>query len=440
MQPDPTPARERPGLPLWIKILLLLGAVALLLGVLLTLVPLAVLFWLMGSGDQVDTRAVASADSLAVLHFEPHLDDPGVAAMLDYLGHTLPEFQARMRQAQGYPEWMAQLEAMRNARNTEAGLSTMMPTQLTATVEPSDPDDPLAQDSTLMGAVNMPSWARGIKLAMSLAARTQDSVAADNPEVQAVRRVEVGGHTLFVQRSSTGESFWGAVDNTLLGGAGSFDAMVLAMERMDAGESEPLSEQLQSAVDLLGDGSWEMWGAMVHQPQAVETLWPDVGPDEQLSEAQAEMLEAIIEDGAGEIPPELDGEAGAEPYPQPEHSCLAHLPGAQAVAFGMDVVGADEVLVRGVVGLEPGTSPDEARLCLEEICSGWSAQVEDSELQLNCSYEQPGAAAVADYRVVNIKAFLEAAIVEIEQETANRQHPQLPPGLEDLPELEGLGY
>ena len=445
----PTPPVRRP-LPLWIKILLVLGVVFGVLLLLVTIVPVAVMFWLMGSGDQVDTRALASPAAVAVFHMEPDLDDPGVAAMLEHFNTALPEFQSRMRRAQGYPEWLNQLEAMRNARDTEAALEIMMPTQATLSLEGGDADEPTASDLTIMGAVNLPAWGRGARVGMWLGAKMQEEIASNDPTMQSVQRLEVDGNTLYVQRSSSGEVFWGALDSTLLGGGGSFHAMVSAMERMLAGEVEPLSPELQAAVDLLGPGSWEAWGAMIHQPATVDKLGLDPYASEELSEEQLRMLEAMMEDGEGEVPEELQlqaGDAGASPDSGSgslPRSCLADLEGAGAVAFGADVGGADELVFGLAVKLSDEAGRAQAEACLREICGDYQEDLAESELELECSYDSQPTGVVGSASLTGIHAatarFLEEMEAEVEKQRQQDLQRQLPPELEGIPELEGLEF
>jgi hypothetical protein len=442
----PTPVQRR-GLPLWIKILLVLGVILGALLLLLTLVPLAVMVWLMGSGDQVDTRALPSSRSVAVFHVEPDLDDPGVIAMLDHLSTTIPELQSRLRRAQGYPEWLNQLEALRNARSAEASLEIMMPTQATISLEPADVEDPEASELTMMGAVNLPAWGRGARVGMWLGAKMQEEVASADPSVQAVQRVEVDGNTLYVQRSSSGEVFWGALDSTLLGGGGSFQVMVTAMERMLAGQVEPLSPELQGAVDLLGPEAWEAWGAMVHQQATVDKLGLDPYANEELSAEQIRMLEAMMQDGAGEVPEELQLELDGTDSPDPEgslRSCLADLEGAGALAFGADVVGEDELRFSLAVQLVGEQGRAEAEACLREICADYQQELTDSELVLECSYDSQPAGVVSTASLTGIQAatarIIEELEAEMEQQRQDDLQRQLPPELEGIPELEGLEF
>lgn len=448
MSSAPISPKKRPGLPLWIKVLLVVGAVAAVLGLLLTIVPVVAMFWLMGSGDQVDTRALASSSSLAVLQLELDPDDPGVAAFLDHIATTLPELQARLREAQGYPPWLAQLEAMRDARNTQAGVSTLMPTQFTLAVEPADPDDQLQAEPSLLGAVNLPSWGRGARVGMWLGARMQDELADADPELQALQRLEVDDNTLYVQRSASGEVFWGAIDSTLLGGAGSFHTMVLGMERMIQGQLEPLSPQLQAAVDALGPAGWEAWGAMLHQPATVDMVWPEPDPLQQIEAEQARVLEAMIRDGGGEVPEGFDpAQLAVDPdqqAPTPTRSCLAGLEGLGAVAFGLDVVGPDELSGRLVLRVQDPMQRDDAQACAREACQGLADRMDESELSMVCSYELVELVVVATGRVTGIEAATQRFIETMEEQAARErleaQQRQLPPELQDIPELEGLGF
>ncbi len=453
MSSAPSSPRKRPGLPTWIKVLLVVGAVASLLGLLLALVPILALFWLMGSGDQVDTRALASSTSLAVFHMEPDPDDPGVASFLDHVATTLPEIQARMRQAQGYPPWLAQVEAMRDARNTQAGMSTMMPTQVTLTVEPAEPGDALQQEVSLMGAVNLPSWGRGARLGMWLGARMQDELASADPSIQALQRLEVDDHTLYVQRSSTGEVFWGAIDSTMLGGAGSFHAMVRGMERMSQGQTEPLDPELQAVVDALGEVSWEAWGAMRFQPETVDVVWPEPDPQLQISDAQAAMMEEVVEgllrDGEGAMPEgfdpaQLDQLDPVQLPPPPQRSCLAEIEGASAVAVGLDVVGPDELSGRMAVRVGDPEQIEGAQACVRRSCEDFAAELAEAELVLECSYQQVALAVVVTGRLTGIEAATRSFVQKIEADAARErleaQQRQLPPELQDIPELEGLDF
>jgi hypothetical protein len=448
MNPDPTPAPRRKGLPLWLKILLVLGIVGALLGALLFLAPLAVMFWLMGSGEQVDTLALASPESVAVFHFEPDPDDPGMAAFLEHQAMAFQDMQDQMRQAQGYPDWLVRMQAMRS--QGELGITSMMPTQVTLTVEPADPGHDGGGDASVLGAINMPSWARGARLGMWFGARMQDELAEADPSIQPMQRLEVDDHTLYVQRSAGGEVFWGAIDSTLLGGAGDFHGMVSGMERMVAGQRQPMGAELQAAVDLLGDRGWEAWGAMLHRPDAVEAVFSEAEPAMNLSGQEAIALEAMLESGGGELPDSLDPEAiaqqlesveNAEPPPR---SCLADVQGASAVAFAVDVVGPDELHGRLVVGVESGLDLPPAQACLRDITGQFGLQAQDTDLRFDCQHEQQDRAAVATCQLTNIEAFMRTWLEEIEAESqaqrAQALERQLPPELEELPELEGLEF
>ncbi len=444
---DPKPTR--PGLPLWIKILLIVGAIGMVLGFVLTVLPIAIMLWLMGSGDQVDTRAVASPSSVAVLHFEPDPDDPGVAALYDYYAETLPELQGRMRRAQGYPSWLAQLEAMNNARNAQVGMVSMMPTQATLTVEPADPDDPLQSEPTLMGAVNLPSWGRGIRLGMWFASRTFDELAEADEMVQPMQRVEVSDETLYVQRDSSGEGFWGAVESTVIGGSGSFHAGVKAMERLQADPppTGDLDPTLQAAVDQLGGSSWELWGVMRHEDDVVDVVFPEPEPLPELSAEEQQMIDEVVQgmlaEGGGEIPEGLDVSAlsgdNGEP---PERSCLADLEGAGAAAFGVDVVDSDEVRGRVAVRMVQDQDFAEAQGCMRDLCTELADAVADSELAIACELYTVDQGVGIDARLTGMEAAVEAFLVKMEEEMAKQQQArqELPVELYDLPELEELGY
>jgi hypothetical protein len=447
MTSEPATPPKRAGLPAWIKILLVLGAVCAALLLVLTIVPVLFMVWLMGSGDQVDTRALPSSQALGVFHLEPDLSDPGVAAMLEHLTTTLPELQTRMRRAQGYPEWLNQLEAMRNTRNAEATFEVMLPTQATLSLEPGQDAAIEDDDLTLMGAVNLPAWGRGARLGMWLGARMQQELASNDPSLAAVQRVEVDGNTLYVQGSSDGEVFWGALDSTLLGGGGRNIAMVRGMERMLAGQREPLEPALQQAMDLLGDEGWQAWGAMVHQPATVAKIGLDPYADTELSAEQVRMLEAMMKDGAGEVPEDLelaDGDAReAEPTTIPR-SCLAELEHAGALAFGADVVGEDQLRFRLAIRIEGEQGRVEAEACLREICDEYEQDLAESALELRCSYDPQPNGVVGTAELTGIQAatarFLEHMEAELERQRQEDLQRQLPPELQDIQELEGLEF
>jgi len=444
----PTP-RPRPGLPLWVKFILVAGALAAVLGLVLAVVPIVALFWLMGSGDQVDTRALASSSSLAVFHLEPDPEDPGVAAMLEYFSTTLPEVQSRLRQAQGYPLWMAQLESIRNARNAQAGVATMMPTQATLTLEPGDDVDAPLSDATMMGAVNLPSWGRAARLGMWFGARLQDQLAEADPSVRATQRLEVQDHTLYVQSGSGEEVFWGAIDSTLLGGAGGHPAMVGGMERMHHGTVEPLAPMLSAAVELLGGSGFEAWGAMVLDAAVVDEIWaePDYGSELDVEQARMleEVLDGMLEQGGGEIPegfePTVDASAEAPSF---QRTCLAELPGGQALSVGLDLQSADAVLGRMAVVVGSEADRAAAQACLEEVCAEVQETIAESQLSLECSYEQTALGVVLSGQLSGMEAAMEAFLEEMDAELQRQQDEaqqyQLPPEYQDLPDLEGLEF
>ena len=445
---QPTP-RPRPGLPLWVKILLVAGAIAAVLGLVLAIVPIVAVFWLMGSGDQVDTRALASSSSFAVLHLEPDPEDPGVVAMLEYFSTTLPEIQSRLHQAQGYPPWMAQLESMRNGRNAQAGAASMMPTQATLTLEPGDDPDAPLEAATMMGAVNLPSWGRGARLGMWFGARLQDQLAEADPSVQATQRLEVQDHTLYVQSGSGEEVFWGAIDSTLLGGAGGHPAMVGGMERMHHGTVEPLAPTLSAAVELLGGTGFEAWGAMVLDPAVVDEIWAEADDGSELDMEQARMLEealeGMLEEGGGEIPegfePTVDPSGEAQSF---QRTCLAELPGGRALSFGLDLQSSDAMLGRMAVAVGSADDRAAAQVCLEEVCAEVQETIAESGLSLECSYEQTALGVVLSGQLSGMEAAMEAFLEEMDAELQRQQQEsqqyQLPPEYQDLPELEGLGY
>jgi hypothetical protein len=442
MDTPTAPRPSRPGLPLWIKIILVLGGLAAALALLIFVLPMALMFYFMGSGDQVDTRGLMSDRSVAVLHFEPDFSDPGTAAFFEHLADVLPEFQARMRRAQGYPEWVTQLESMQSGQNSQAGIRALMPTQATVTLEQGSDE---AAEPGMLGAVNLSAWARGIKLGMWAGARMQQEVAEDDPEVQPVQRVEVDDHTLYVQRSSKGEVFWGSVDSTILGGAGSFLGMEGAMERMVAGEVVPLEPGLQATVDALGGGPWACWGAIAYMGSALDTVFPEPAELEGLDQAELEALEAMLEDGEGAIPSGLDA-AGAdadEPVETPpaQRSCLAELEDGQGLAFGLDVVGADALELRLVatLGSEPGM--DAAEACLASVCEGRVQDLAEEGMELSCSTERRELAVLTTARISGIEIAIERWLDEVQVE-AERQRlgaeRQRAYSYDDLQDIEGL--
>jgi hypothetical protein len=441
---EANPPAKRAGLPWWIKLILWVGGLLSLVGLVVVVLPLAFMLWVMGSGDQVDTRALASERCVAVAHFEPDLADPGVAALLEHMAAFLPEMQARSRSAQGFPEWVTRLETMQQARNSELGVVAMMPTQATVCLEPADADDPLAQEPSLLGAINLPAWGRGLRLGMWMGARMQEKLASDDPSLAALQRVEVGDHTLYVQRSSRGEVFWGALDSTMAGGSGSFDTMVRAMERMDAAQPGALAADLQAALDALGAGPWVAWGAMLHTPESLEKVFPDPYANEELSEEQRKMLEAIVEDGYGEVPSDDGVDPAAEPTLTLERSCITELEGVRALAFGFEVLGSDALRLRFSTLVDDPAALPAAQACAQSICEEDQAALVDSELELSCAHELGDTTLITAATITGVEAVMQQWLDQMEEEMRQQQqrrdNAQLPTELQDIPELEGLSF
>ncbi len=446
--PDPRPTPARKGLPRWVWAVIVLGLVLGGLGLLCAVLPLAFLFWAMGSGHQFDTRPLVSPDSAAALWVEVDPDDPGVRDFMAHAIEAYPEMVVRVRQAQGYPTLLAEMEALRDRRNLSRGLPSLVPAQMTLTLE----QDPVGAPADLMLAVNLPRWGRAIRLGMHFVARMQEWAAESDPAIRPAQRLEVGEHPLWVTPSRDGELFWGAMGGTVLFGGGAHDRMVSAMGRIDREEHGELHADLQAAVTALGPQGFELWGALRYVTPVVDKVWPEPATLEGLSDSELEELQAVIEEGAGAVAGMESAvaeqlEAAAQPR---ERNCLAELEPSvhRSMAFGIDIVSADEIVGRSAVLLRDDSQVELLERCLMEGCESYRDEFSEDGLELSCELERVDGAVLGTARLTGIVAAMEHWMRELEAEMQAQQSTleatstveQLPPELMDLPELEGLEY
>ncbi len=447
-RPNQPPPPVRKGLPLWVWVILVMGVGLGFLGLLLTVLPLVLLFWVMGSGHQYDTQAVVSPDSSAVLWMEVDMDDPGVADFVSHAVTVYPDMMARVRRAQGYPAVLNQLKSMRDAHNLQAGVPSLIPTQVAIAFEP-DPDD---LELAVLVAFNLPSWGRGIRLLMRFASWTQAKLAEGDPEIRPMQLLEVGSHTLYTQPGRGDDFFWGAMDGTTLFGSGSYDLMVDAMQRIDEESPPELHADLSAALDELGQSAFELTGAMRYQAPVVDKVWPEPVVIDGLSDSEMEELKAVIEQGGGAIPGFEDAVAEQlDEAQQPrERNCLAELdPDThRSLAFGVDVVSADELTGQAVVLLTEPTHADLVERCLLDSCEGYVERLAEDGLELVCSVERAGSAVRGTARLTGIEAAMERWVRELEEEMQTHHAAvdsgssvTAPPAtFDDLPELEGVEF
>ncbi len=114
------------------------------------------------------------------------------------------------------------------------------------------------------------------------------------------------------------------------------------------------------------------------------------------------------------------------------------------MSFGLDLQSADAMLGRMAVAVGSAEDRGAAQACLEDVCAELEEAIADSELSLECSYEQTALGVVLSGQLSGMEAAMEAFLVEMDaelqrQRTEAEQY-QLPPEYQDLPELEGLGY
>ncbi|MFH1470083.1 MAG: hypothetical protein ABIO70_37205 [Pseudomonadota bacterium] len=427
-------APARRPLPLWVRLMLWMGAGLGLLGLLLTLVPLLFLLWVMGSGEQHDTRALLVPGTVAAVQLAADLDDPGTAAFLDQLAVAYPDMMVRLRRAQGYPEPLARLEALRDSGSLRNGLPGIVPSQATVALVPRDE----GEGFTTAAAIDTPRWGRALGLAMRFAAWAQQQSAAADPEIEPFLAEDLAGHRLYRSRDARGDTLWGTVDGTLFAGAGASRVLEDAVARLGEDQPPALPAALEAAHDRLGDARWELWAVMDYQAAVVDEVFPWPYQAEPSAE-DLRRMEAALQAPEGvpvEIPPV------EQPTSPPRRTCLALQDPAlvSAVAGGLDVVGPDELALALVFSLRAPEGAEPALACLQALCDERAPSMAEQGMELACSMEPGPDAVVGRARITGIGRALDHWATRMEQEVAAaraRQEAQpapLPAPLPDLPD------
>lgn len=181
------------------------------------------LWWAMSPGKQYDTRRLASAETVMVVHTGDVLEDEGVRALLDALWAAFQEMGRLQRNQEGMPEaleWLDDFNASMQPSGSDS-VAVYVPSEATLTFEPASDGEGLA----LLVAINFQNFVRPIRFAV-------EEFAADG---EGAITHDVAGCTMFEVET---DFYIGFAAGTLLMGT---DLAVLeaAIGRMDVEDDAP---------------------------------------------------------------------------------------------------------------------------------------------------------------------------------------------------------
>ena len=354
-------------MPFWVWAVLGLGGVLGLLGLLLTAAPILFLVWGVGNGPQYDTRLIFGSDSLAVVHLDGDLSDPGLADLSVAIGDLMPALEEHRQRARGAPDELAQLAGMRRSMQFAGEQPIGLPRQVTLIVQRSPDDD----DDAVLTSVNLLALGRMISAMFRFIPAVVPQDGANALEV-----VELEGHRIYA-RTRKGDPddwfFFGMLDSTMLVGEGRADHAERAMGRLVAGTGDP--GPLHGLIASMQPDGWDLWGGTL------------------LDAAPLGRLDGLLGDGTPPL-------------------CLADLDKAAhpGVVFGVDVQSADVADIELLVPVAPSASRQPAKSCLRALCIQGQDAGAVWGLQLVCEVEEQSQGVAATVRVRGIeRAMLEAA-------------------------------
>ncbi len=363
MSRSTTRPRTQGSLPWWVWGVLVFGGLLGVLGLVLMVAPVVFMLWGMGNGPQYDTRLLVGADSVAVVHADGDLDDPGMADLAVAIGDIMPALEKRRRLDQGAPEIVAEMSSARRSVQFAGEQPIAMPRQITLVVDRRDD----ASDDAVLVATNPYALGRMLDALFSVVTRL---IPTDGAHA-APETIEVAGERLFVRtRHSDPEDFFffGTLDSTLMAGEAGPAYVRRAMESLLEGQVS--AGPLHGLVATIEPDGWDLWGGT------------------RLDDAALSKL----------------------PAPDGEPLCLGDLSRAShpGVAFGLDVRSADELSGELFAPVQPGTSLQPATSCLTRL--GIQAQEAGAAWGLSVRWEvaERDGGVVAYVDVTG----LEAAMVE----------------------------
>lgn len=364
------------GFPLWAKLLLGCGLVALVLAI----VSGVLIYWgiqrLTRPGRTLEPRQVVSERSVGWVRVEPIVEDPGMSGLVRSLYFVLQRL-GQQQQKEDMPEWLRKWYELGQAQQADnPALDWFLPREMTLAFEPLDAngtggpaeEDPSAATETV-AALNLGLLARLIGWLSSM------------DETGDLR--EVRGHEVHVG----GDQVMAFLEGTLLLTA-DLEAMERLLERIEGGAAQGAAGAAGSdpTLDALGEGDWDLYG--------------------HLDNRRGHFEDSVMG---------LTEWLGADPTPVRGS--------VEDAVFRLDVVAADTLEAELTLDV---TSEAAAAAWLQAL-DQHRASLEDEALRIDLDRRATGRRVRAEWKIQGLDEWLARILVRTFEEMEAAQGAELPP-------------